>query len=120
MSGAASGWPPALAGGQSCFVTCNGLFVALMLNTARAGAYSIPPALTDRVVSPPLMDGAGEGSYRCGEPLRSDIPSLLDRHSTTGFHDGRRLGRLFLTRFNWRVQNGRIRDLIRYRFRLSR
>lgn len=96
-----------------------GRFIALMLNTARDGGvfYATSPNLIEWSSPVKLMDGLGEGSYRCGDPAPIGYPSPIDPRSTDqNFMTVGGSAELFLTRFNVAgCRTSMDRDLIRIR-----
>jgi hypothetical protein len=94
-----------------------GLFIALMMNAARDGGvfYATSPNLIDWSSPAKLMDGQGDGVYRCGDAPPVMYPSLLDPHSTDrNFMTVGQSAELFLTRFNVAgCKTSMDRDLIR-------
>ena len=100
-----------------------GLFIALMMNGAHDGGvfYATSPDLIDWSSPEKLIDGLGEGAYRCGDAAPVAYPSLLDASSddrsfmTTGDS-----AELFLTRFNLTdCKTSMDRDLIRIPITIS-
>lgn len=80
-----------------------GLFIALMMNSARDGGvfYAISRNLIDWSIPAKLMSGLGEHAYRCGDTLPIAYPSLLDSHSSDrNFMTVGATAELFFTRFN--------------------
>jgi hypothetical protein len=80
-----------------------GLFIALMMNGARDGGvfYATSPNLVDWSSPMKLMNGLGEGAYRCGDAAPVAYPSLIDvRSSDRNFMIVGSSAELFLTRFN--------------------
>lgn len=100
-----------------------GLFIALMMNGARDGGvfYATSPNLIDWSSPSKLMDGLGEGAYRCGDPAPVAYPSLLDPSSSDlNFMTTGRSAELFLTRFNVTgCKTSMDRDLIRIPIMIS-
>jgi hypothetical protein len=100
-----------------------GLFIALMMNAAHDGGvfYATSPNLIDWSSPVKLMDGLGEGGYRCGDPAPVAYPSLLDARSTDrNFMTVGDTADLFLTRFNLTgCKTSMDRDLIRIRIAIS-
>jgi hypothetical protein len=101
----------------------SGLFIALMLNAARAGGvfYATSPDL--RTWSSPalLMTAIGEGAWTCADPPPIAFPSLLDPASTSrSFETVGADPVLFATRFN--IANCKTsldRELVRWRVRID-
>ena len=94
-----------------------GLFIALMMNGARDGGvfFATSPNLLDWSSPVRLMNGLGEGAYRCGDAAPVAYPSLLDANSTDrNFMTVGDAAELFLTRFNVTgCKTSMDRDLIR-------
>lgn len=102
----------------------SGLFIAVMLNGAHGGGvfYATSPDLV--TWSPPskLLDGLGEGPYRCNDPSPIAYPSLIDPASTDrNFSTIGQSADLFFTRFNVKdCRTSMDRDLERVRVSVSR
>jgi hypothetical protein len=103
--------------------TQTGLFIALMMNGAHDGGvfYATSPNLIDWSSPMKLMDGLGEGAYRCGDAPPIAYPSLIDPRSTDrNFMTVGKSAELFLTRFNiTECRTSMDRDLIRLRVTIS-
>lgn len=94
-----------------------GLFVALMMNGARDGGvfYATSPDLITWSDPVKLMNGLGEGPYKCGDPAPIAYPSLIDPNSSDrNFMTVGTSADLFLTRFTVKdCKTSMDRDLIR-------
>jgi hypothetical protein len=80
-----------------------GLYIALMMKGSRDGGvfYATSPDLIDWSPAMKLMDGLGEGAYRCGDAPPLAYPSLIDERSKDrNFMTVGQSAQLFLTRFN--------------------
>ena len=101
----------------------SGLFIALMMNGAHDGGVFFATSLNLIDWSSPikLMDGLGEGTYRCGDAGPIAYPSLLDTNSSDrNFMTVGDSAELFLTRFNVSgCKTSMDRDLIRIPIAIS-
>ncbi|MDR3529169.1 MAG: hypothetical protein P4L90_01240 [Rhodopila sp.] len=100
-----------------------GLFIALMMNGAHDGGvfYATSPDLIEWSSPIKLMDGLGEGAYRCGDSAPIAYPSLIDPRSTDrNFMTIGQSAELFFTRFNMTgCRTSMDRDLIRIKIAIS-